>query len=137
MKTAKELGITLDGKLLPCIHCAKAKGRQANVKKYTHTRSDTAAERLFFDIASIKTRSKSGSKFWLLVIDDYTRMKWSYFLPTKAALKYKMEDLLQQLEASNKQKIRYLRCDNAGENKAFQKACIKQGRDIEFEFTST
>jgi hypothetical protein len=35
------------------------------------------------DTSSVKKASFGGSKFWLLVIDDYTDMCWSTFLKKK------------------------------------------------------
>jgi hypothetical protein len=46
-------------------------------------------ELMYLDICCIKTASLGGSKFWLLIVDDYTSMKWSRFLKKKDDLRGK------------------------------------------------
>ena len=43
--------------------------------------------------------------------------------------------IIKQLIAQNKD-VKFIRCDNAGENKTLQKECIDQGLDITFEYTA-
>ena len=78
---AKYYGIKLTGKYKPCPDCVKGKAKQANVPKGIpeEKRSRIPGERFFLDISSVKTRSLGGSKFWLLLVDDATGFKFSYF----------------------------------------------------------
>ena len=79
---AKYYGIKLSGKFKPCPDCVKGKAKQANVPKGIpdEKRSQIPGEYFFLDISSVKTRSFDGSKFWLLLVDDATGFKFSYFL---------------------------------------------------------
>jgi hypothetical protein len=40
------------------------------------------------------------------------------------------------IEKRFKRVVKYIRCDDAGENRALEKACIKAGLGIQFEYTS-
>jgi transposase InsO family protein len=44
--------------------------------------------------------------------------------------------LIKRLKAKYGYTVKYIRCDNAGENVALQKACEAEGFGITFEFTS-
>ena len=71
---------------------------------------------MFFDVSSIKARSYGGAKYWLLVMDDATGFIWSYFIKFKLQVKDKMVELIKHLDQKFGYKVKYMRCDNAGEN---------------------
>jgi hypothetical protein len=68
-----------------------------------------------------------------------TGRTWSYPLPSKAAIPKKMLDFVQELN-DKKKEVKYVRCDDAGENKKTQQVFSKLStswiRNIKFEFTS-
>jgi hypothetical protein len=86
------------------------------------------------DISSIKDVSYGGSKFWVFIVDDFTDYCWSMFLKNKSELKEKMFPLLTDLKIAGID-IKYIRCDDSGENKAFYDACCTKGYTIKFEFS--
>ena len=114
----------------------KAKARQKNVNKEWKGGSQIPGERVYLDISSIKDVSYGGSKFWVLIVDDYTNYCWSIFLKNKSDLKEKMFTLLTDLKIAGID-IKYIRCDDSGENKAFYDACRAKGYNIKFEFSGT
>ena len=59
----------------PCENCTMGKAHQKNVPKLNKHGSKIPGERLYIDISSIKARSLSGSKFWLLAVDEATHIK--------------------------------------------------------------
>ena len=69
---------------------------QKNLNKVI-TPSAKKGERLYIDISSIKKRSYGGSKFWVLIMDDYTKMKWSIFLEKKSELTDKVIPFLKTM----------------------------------------
>lgn len=88
------------------------------------------------DISTIKSsNSKRLGRFWLLVVDEATNMKWSYFLKSKDGQVSVMMGLLKTLQSNGKQ-VKYIRCDNAGENIALKNRIDDDGLNIEFEFTA-
>jgi hypothetical protein len=66
-------------------------------------------------------RNYGGSKFWALVVDDYSGYCWSYFLKRNSDLKTTLIGLLDELKNLNKT-VKFLRLDDAGENFALEKA---------------
>src|SRR5688500_3273886 len=89
------------------------------------------------DIASVKKKSKGGSKFWLLVVDNCTRMKWSKFLKRKSDLSSAMTNLIDEIEDQAGHKIKILRCNNAAKNLIFQRSSIENRKGVKFKFTAT
>ena len=74
-------------------------------------------------------------------MDDATGMKWSFFLKTKDQLPNKVIPFLKELKARDSRAtkyifVKYLRCDNAGENLLLETKCKEEGFGIQFEFTS-
>ena len=71
------------------------------------------------------------------MLDNCTDMKWSDFLKYKNDLKDKLLPRFTHLKARYKIVVVHVRCDNAGENKALEKACIAANLGIQFEYTAS
>jgi len=56
--------------------CAIGKARQKNMNKIWSQGSKTPGGRLYIDISSIKGESFGDSRFWALVVDDFTDYFW-------------------------------------------------------------
>lgn len=134
--TLKNMGTETTNDLVQCVPCALAKAQQKAISKVDETKSDKPGQRLCVDISSVKTKSTIKKRFWVLVIDQATSMKWSYFVPKKDEQVEHLIGLVKQINNLKDRKVEYVRCDNAGENKAFEKECLKQGLNITFEYTS-
>jgi len=141
-KTAKYLNWKVTGTFRPCAACGLAKAKQKSVNK-TSIKSTTPGERLFFDISSIQHRSFGKNKFWLLIVDDCTDFCWSIFLQRKRDLSKAMVGIIRDLQIKHNKKVKYLRCDNGGENLSLQKYCNDPTkstnldlRHLQFEFTA-
>jgi hypothetical protein len=133
-KTAKIHSLKLSGKFETCAECAIAKARQKSVNKEWKGGSQIPGEQVYLDISSIKDVNYGGSKFWVLIVDDYTNFCWSSFLKNKSKLKEKMFPLLTDLKIAGID-IKYIRCDDSGENKVFYDACHTKGYNIKFAFS--
>ena len=94
--TAKYYGLTVAGKLDPCTPCGLAKARQKNLAKITDVKSQQRGERLFLDLSWTRQPSYGGSRYWLLIMDDFTGYVWTYFLKEKSAQK-RLKTFLQAL----------------------------------------
>jgi transposase InsO family protein len=70
------------------------------------------------------------------VLDDASDYCWSYFLKKKSDLSQTVRNLVKDLKVKHKKRVKFIRCDNAGENKAFEKECLKEGLGIQFEWTA-
>jgi hypothetical protein len=135
-ETAKRLSIEVSGKSKnPCEHCAKAKMRQKNIPKENENKTDVVGERLYVDISSIKSRSYGGNKFWCLAVDEATDQSFSCFVGRKSHAPYKLVKLIKELKDKGKI-VKYIRCDNAGENYKLKELCEEEELGIELEFTA-
>src|SRR5210317_184296 len=133
--TAKFYGWKLKGDFKTCQDCAMAKARQKNIAKTTSTKSTVGGERLFFDIASINQSSFGGNQYWILVLDNFSGFCWTFFCKEKSDLPEIILKLLKDLAQSGK-KVKFVRCDGAGENKSLKALCDSEERGITFEFTA-
>jgi hypothetical protein len=85
--TANKLNLKFSGNPKPCIQCAEAKLRMKNIpKEATHVQAQDIGIRIFFDISSVQEPSQAGNQFWLLIMDEYTKYCWSFFLKYKSDL---------------------------------------------------
>jgi hypothetical protein len=127
-------GWTLTGTVKPCGSCALAKARARAIPKSTMTKAKTPGERLFLDISGRYSDSLNKNKYWLRIVDDYTRYSWDCFLPRKSGIQVPLLKLVVMNKAAGKP-CKYLRCDNAGENELYvQQVCAEN--DIQLEMTA-
>ncbi|CAM9890236.1 unnamed protein product, partial [Chrysoparadoxa australica] len=116
-----------------CEGCAMANGRQKSLAKMTTTRAKRKLERIFIDIEPHKIASLGGARNWILIEDDYTRMKWSFFVPQKSDLNRVLDTFLTAARMK-KTPVRYIRLDNAGEQTSprFKNMCSNHGVELEY-----
>jgi hypothetical protein len=72
------------------------------------------------------------------VVDEFSDMCWSYFLPAKSNLSKQMLFLIKKLNNTPSMQhvnVKYIRCDDAGENHTFQRQSVLANLDLTFEFT--
>ena len=99
-----------------CEACAFAKSKQKAVPKQTTTRAKKNGERIFIEISGPFNNSPRGNKYWVMVVDDFSRKKWSYYIPSKDKVDVSVEPLLIKLKGQGNE-VQCMRCDCAGENK--------------------
>ena len=119
------------------MECQKSNIKQKGVSKNTDTKSTKPGERIFIDTTSIRHETFGGSKYMIGIVDDCTSLMWGNMLKRKKDQVPTMVSFLRRMKARGTP-IKYIRCDNAGENKELQKKCL-QTQDlcgIQFEFTS-
>ena len=127
---AKKHGWTLTGTVKPCGSCALAKACAKAIPKSIMTKAKTPVERFFLDISGPYSDSLNQNKYWLRIVDDYTRYSWYCFLPRKSGIQAPLLKLVV-IKAAGKT-CKYLRCDNAGESELHvQQVCAEN--DIQLE----
>ena len=134
--TLNQMGIEPSDKSIECLACGLTKAKQKAVPKEDVKRSTTPGQRLSIDISSVKTPSSVRKQFWLLVIDQATSMKWSFFIPKKSDQVDHLISLVKEINQEKGKRVEFIRCDNAGENKSFEAECKKEGLNITFEYTA-
>jgi hypothetical protein len=75
----KAYGYEVTGKFNFYKACSVGRARQKDVIKELKGGISIRGEHLYIDISSIKGTSFGGSKFWTLIIDDFSNYYWSYF----------------------------------------------------------
>jgi hypothetical protein len=74
-------------------------------------------------------------KFWDLIANDFTDSSWSIFLMNMSDLKNKMFILMTDLKIAGID-VKFIHCDDSGENQFFYDSCRANGHNIKFEFSS-
>ena len=118
-----------------CISCAKGKAKQKKLSKTTESNATKVGERLFIDISLVNIKSYGRSRYWAIVVDDYSNFKWCVFMKKKLMLGCKILPIIKELNL-RKQTVMKIRCDNAGENYKLKEACVDAKFNIQFEFTA-
>jgi len=88
------------------------------------TKSDDLLELVHSDFCGPMEKESLGkSKYYVIFIDDYSRMKWVYFVHHKSEVINKFKIFKAQVENQLEKKIKTLRTDNGGEyfSKEFNK----------------
>ena len=134
--TATWMNIELFGRLDKCESCNLGKAKRKKIAKEAQNKSKIPGQRLYIDLSSIRDESSGGKKHWLLIVDEATDYKWSKFLRTKSELPKIMLEFLKERKSEGLE-MKFIRLDNAGENKKFQELAKKQGfSHLIFEFTA-
>ena len=117
-----------------CENCIISKIRKKNLGKIAGKKAVRRGGRIYFDTSSIKNTSAGGSKYWFLFVDEATGHKKSYFGPTKSSLVKAGEKYVRWLRREGIEVMAF-RCDNAGENKMFEKWLLKNNFQARMEYT--
>ena len=138
--TAKHYNWKLTGTFEACEDCQMSNAQQRDVPKSTSDKKSRPGERLFIDSSSVTEHaSLGGATVWLAATDDATGFTWSHLLAAKSDIPEKMLALLRKLNDRG-HTVKYIRCDDAGENKSLKQKCQEANekflRDVEFEFTA-
>ena len=63
-----------------CMPCAIGKSKQKKISKLTESKATKIGERIFVDICSVNIDSYGGSRYWALIVDDFSNFKWCVFM---------------------------------------------------------
>ena len=116
-----------------CRHCQHAKQTKATFKTKEHMTSHPL-EIVHTDICGpTRTKIMQGEYYFMMLIDDYTRMTWVTFL------KEKFKIFKAMVENETNQKIKCLRLGNGGEftSNNFNEFCEIHGIKIQFSDAKT
>jgi hypothetical protein len=79
----------------------------------------------------------ADNRYWLLVVDEYTNFLWSFFMKTKDETKHHVITLILDLQKDKNIKVKFICCDNSGENRDIQQEIIQIPKiRVQFEFTA-
>jgi hypothetical protein len=135
VEAAKFYGIKIKGNMGPCEFCGIGKAKQAPVNKELNPKSSIPGERFFIDISSVKSTTFGGTKYWFGMLDDCTDLFIPHFLKHKSKLGKELVQTIKKIHVKTNHRVKYIRCDDAGENRKAAELYIKEGLNVQFEFT--
>ena len=77
--TAKYYKVDLTGKVNNCLSCSLEKVRQKNIPKKNEDKSRNPGEWMYLDISSMRKPSMGGRQHWVMLVDEATEYKKSFF----------------------------------------------------------
>ena len=105
----------LESEIPDCRACQQGKQSRLPFKQSTW-RATEKLKLIHTDVAGPhKTPSLNGSRYFLIFIDDYSRMCWIYFLKFKSEIAGEFWKFKQWIETQSGHKIQALRSDNGKE----------------------
>ena len=135
--TAKYYKVDLTGRLNNCLSCSIKKIIQKNIPKKNEDKSENPGERMYLDISSMRKPRMGGRQHWVILVDEATKYKKSFFLKKKNEKDEPIIDYMKALKARHKIKVKIIRCDNAGENKVLERESDKNQLGIILEYTAS
>ena len=135
-ETAQRIGLKLTGKLGECKNFMLAKMRKKSISKVVANVSKVAGERLLLDISYIKQVSIGQRNIWILIEDQFSKIKWSIFKRRKNEMVGEVAEFIKKLKVKSPESARFLRMDNAKENVYLKARLEKEGVDITIELSS-
>ena len=94
--TAKYYKVDLTVKVNNCLSCSLEKIRKTNFPKKNEDKSDNPEERMYLDISSMRKPSMGGRQHWVMLVDEATKSKKSFFLKKKNE---KVEPIIEWIKA--------------------------------------
>ena len=99
-----------------CGSCSQTKNIRAAVPREAHTRASRPVYRIFADLSGRKPASLSGYRYYLILIDDYSRKRWVYHLRYKSETLSRIKNFVLMMERMNPDfKVAQFRTDGGGE----------------------
>ena len=135
-KTAAMNNIKLIGKVEKCENCILGKIKRTNIKKKSEDVASEPGVRFCADISWIRKSSLGNNRYWLIIEDEFTSMKWSFFIHRKPEAGRILVDFIKKGRADNPKFGSYLRMDNSGENQGIAVALEKENLKVVIEFTA-
>jgi hypothetical protein len=142
--TARNLGWHVspgNAKELVCQACNEVEAKQKAVPSESNAEKATEPNgRLYHDLSTVKAPVEAGvvinKPVWDILTDERTLMRFTTLHKTKDAIIEAVPVFLKRLEKQAGKKIKALRQDNAGENKAMERELTKHQLECEVEYTA-
>ena len=106
------------------------------IPKVKNSKTTIPGQRFYCDISSTQEKSYGGSQYWVIIVDETSRMKWSHFIKKKSEMGNVIACFLKHIIVQENKKPKWIRNDNAGENQSIKQFCLKKNISINIENTS-
>nr|GEV44372.1 ribonuclease H-like domain-containing protein [Tanacetum cinerariifolium] len=123
-----------------CIACLKGKQHRASCKPKTENSVSLPLHLLHMDLfGPTFVKSLTNKMYCLVVINDYSRFTWVFFLATKDETSGILKSFITRIENLLNHKVKVIRCDNETEfkNREMNQFCEMKGILRQFSVART
>ncbi|GJQ97541.1 putative ribonuclease H-like domain-containing protein [Tanacetum coccineum] len=123
-----------------CVACQKGKQHRASCKSKTENSISLPLHLLHMDLFGLTfVKSLMKKMYCLVVIDDYSRFTWVFFLATKDETSGILKSFITGIENLVDHKVKVIRCDNGTEfkNREMNQFCEMKGILRQFSVART
>lgn len=134
-KCVTGLEIVKENQLERCGDCQLGKGHHLSHPSSRRERATEVLERVHVDLAGpIEPASLSGSKYFMLIKDEFSGYMFVYFMATKSHVYQKIEQFVKEASITTQKRVKIIRSDNGLEfkNQGMTVLCAKEGIIQEF-----
>lgn len=120
-----------------CTGCLMSKQARKPFPSQSNFRAKKALELVHCDLCGpIAPATHGGKRYFLLIVDDYTRIMWIYLLTSKDEAFVYFEKFRALVEQESENRIKFLRTDSGGEfcSRQFSEYCEMTG--VQRHFTA-
>ena len=113
-----------------CDSCQKGKQRKASFKSKSESSIDEPLKLLHMDLfGPVNIMSISKKKYALVIVDDFTKFSWTFFLHSKDEANQLIINHIRNVETGSKWKVATIRSDNGTEfkNSTMREFCESKG----------
>ena len=132
-----DLLLNMDGL---CDSCQKAKQRKSSFKSKSESSISEPYHLLHVDLfGPVNIMSLGRMKYAMVIVDEYTRYTWVYFLTKKDETAQTLIEHVKLLDKGSKDKVKVIRSDNGTEfkNATMEEFCKERGLKQEFSAPGT
>ncbi|KAL4564910.1 hypothetical protein LXL04_028986 [Taraxacum kok-saghyz] len=123
-----------------CAACEFGKQSRKSHSSIVNTKIVEPLELIHIDLCGPSSiQSIAGSKYLLVIVDDFSRFTWVYFLKHKSETTQQMIDFIKYVELQLRKPVRKIRSDNGTEfkNQTFEAFLTEKGIDHNFSAPRT
>ena len=123
-----------------CVSCLKGKQHKSSFKSIEESKTTKCLELLHMDLfGPVQVMSLSKKRYCLVIVDDFSRFTWTYFLHSKDETAGILQDFVKQVEKQYDLHVKSFRSDNGTEfkNKELDAFCVSKGISRQFSIPRT
>ena len=95
--TNNNLDVKLIGTIQICDGSVRSKAKARDVRKKTYARESQPGERIVVDTTGPFPESLIENRYWISIVDDYSRYSWDFFTKTKSQPPEKVEEFFEKI----------------------------------------
>jgi len=120
--------------ILKCVSCLKGKMARKSFPKVSHSQTGHPLDLIHSDVCGPMNMLTPGKKkYFLTIIDDYSRYTTVYLQHSKDEVSAKLEEYINQVRNKFGRTLKALRCDNGTEYTCQSTQAILKKEGIEFQ----